>query len=158
MERLSVDGRPPPKENQEQQNRNLNSRRPQISQNRKWNPPDPPIGPQFHESFMDQDGENQIEDEIHQLDTEPLATFLTKEEHDNAFLETRETLPGDTNDFRRGYQLAVLDTQRQISLRNGYFPVMKIREAGNKASTSKPKIDPPPRDNLKNVPEPKGKE
>ena len=35
---------------------------------------------------------------------------------------------------------------------------MKSREAGNKASTSKPKIDPPPRDNLKNVPDPKGKE
>ena len=34
MERISVDGRPPPRENQEQKNRNLNARRPQIAQNR----------------------------------------------------------------------------------------------------------------------------
>ena len=59
---------------------------------------------------MDQDGENQTETEIHQLDTEPPVTFLTKEEHDNAFLERGETLPGEINDFRRGYQLAVLET------------------------------------------------
>ena len=49
------------------------------------------------------------QDEIHQLDTQAPSTFLTKEEHDNAFLEIRETLPRDTNDFRRGYQLTVLD-------------------------------------------------
>ena len=97
------------------------------------------------------------QDEICQLDTQAPSTFLTKEEHDNAFLETRETLPGDTNDFKRGYQLAVLDAQIQISLINGDVSVMKSREVGNKSSTSKPKIDPPPRDNLKNVPDPKGK-
>ena len=34
MERLFVDGRPPPRENQEQQNRNQNARRPQILQNK----------------------------------------------------------------------------------------------------------------------------
>ena len=30
IERISVDGRPSPRENQEQKNRNLNARRPQI--------------------------------------------------------------------------------------------------------------------------------
>ena len=35
MERLFVDGRPPPRENQEQQNRNQNARRPQILQNKQ---------------------------------------------------------------------------------------------------------------------------
>ena len=92
MERLLVDDRPPPRENQEQRNRNLNSRRPQISQNWKRNPPYPPVRPPFQDNFMDQDGENQNEDEICQLDTEPLATFLTKEEHHNDFLEIGETL------------------------------------------------------------------
>ena len=58
------------------------------------------------------------QDEISQLDTQAPSTFLTKEEHDNAFLETRETLLDDTNDFGRGYQLTVLDAQRQIILRN----------------------------------------
>ena len=92
MERILVDGGPPPRENQEQRNRNLNSRRPQISQNRKRNPPYPPVRPPFQDNFMDQDGDNQTEDEICQLDTELPATFLTKEEHDNAFLERGETL------------------------------------------------------------------
>ena len=64
VERLLVDDRPPPRENQEQRNRNLNSRRPQISQNWKRNPPYPPVRPPFQDNFMDQDGENQNEDEI----------------------------------------------------------------------------------------------
>ena len=34
MERILVDGRPPPRENQEQKNRNLNAKRPHIAQNR----------------------------------------------------------------------------------------------------------------------------
>ena len=97
MERLLVDDRPPPRENQEQRNRNLNSRRPQISQNKKRNFPYPPVRPPFQDNFMEQDGENQTKDEIHQL------------EHDNAFLKRGETLRGKTNDFRRGYQFVVLD-------------------------------------------------
>ena len=35
---------------------------------------------------------------------------------------------------------------------------MKNRKEEIKASTTKPKTDPPPKDNLKNVSEPKGKE
>ena len=58
---------------------------------------------------MDHDGENQTEEEIRQLDIEPSATFLTKEEHENAFLERGEMLPSETDDFKRRYQLAVLD-------------------------------------------------
>ena len=81
MERLSVDGRPPPKKNQEQPNRNQNARRPQTHQNRKRdqrNPPDPPVRPPFQENYVEQDGENQVEDEIHQLDTKSPSTVLTK--------------------------------------------------------------------------------
>ena len=78
MERLSVDGRYPLMENQEQQNRNLNARRPEISQNRKRNPLDPPLRASFQENFVVRDMENQTEDEIFPLDTEPPVTFLTK--------------------------------------------------------------------------------
>ena len=78
MERLSVDGRYPLMENQEQQNRNLNARMPKISQNRKTNPLDPPLRAPFQENFVVQDMENQAEDEIFPLDTEPPVTFLTK--------------------------------------------------------------------------------
>ena len=47
MERLFVDGMPPPRENQEQQNRNHNARRPQVIQNKQINPSDPPVRPPF---------------------------------------------------------------------------------------------------------------
>ena len=53
MERIFVDGKPPPRENKEQRNRNLNSRRPQISQNWKRNPPYPLVRPPFQDNFMD---------------------------------------------------------------------------------------------------------
>ena len=68
MDMLSMDGIPPPKENQEQQNRNYNVRRPQILQNRERdqrNPPIPPIRPPFQENYVNQDSENQAEGEIH---------------------------------------------------------------------------------------------
>ena len=107
---------------------------------------------------MDRDGENQAEDEIHQLDTESHATFPTKEEHDNACLERGEIPPDETDDFRRGYQIIVLDAQRQIRLGNRDVPVVKNKETWNKYSTSKPENDAPPKDNPKSVPEPKWKE
>ena len=65
MERLYVDGRMPPRENQEQQNRNQNARIPQVLLNKERNPPEPPVRPPFQENFVDQDGENQAEDEIY---------------------------------------------------------------------------------------------
>ena len=65
MERLFVDGIPPPRENQEQKNRNQNSIRPQVIQNRKINPLDPLVRPPFQDNFMDHDGEHQDEEEIH---------------------------------------------------------------------------------------------
>ena len=43
-------------------------------------------------------------------------------------------------------------------MRNIYVPVVKNKEATNKASTSKPKSIPPPKDTSKNVTDPKGKE
>ena len=105
---------------------------------------------------MDQYGENQFEDEIHQLETYSPTTFLTKEEHDNACFERGEMPPDETEDFMRGYQLVVLDAQTQISLRNKDVPVIRNKDAGNKASASKPKGDTPSKEGSKNVSEPKG--
>ena len=45
---------------------------------------------------MDQDGEHQIEEEIHQLDTDSPTTFLTKDEHDNACLDMGEVPTEET--------------------------------------------------------------
>ena len=89
---------------------------------------------------------------IHPLD------FFTKEEHDDSLHEVEELPAGETKDFQRGYQLAVMDLQRQIDLRNIAVPVVRNKEETNKASTSKPKSSPPPKETSKNVTEPKGKE
>ena len=48
---------------------------------------------------MDQDGENQAEDEIHQMETNSLVTFLTKEEHENAYLKRGEMPQEETEDL-----------------------------------------------------------
>ena len=66
--------------------------------------------------------------------------------------------PNETKDFRRGYQLAVMDTQRQINLRYMEVPVERNKDVGNRASTSKPKNDMPPSDSSKNLLDTKGKE
>ena len=67
-------------------------------------------------------------------------------------------LPTEEMEFKKGYQLAVMDLQRNIGLRNIDVPIMRNKDAGNKASTSKPKIDTPHKDSSKNVTEHKGKE
>ena len=80
-ERLSMDGRPSPRENQEQQNMNQNARRPQIPHNMQIYqiiPPNPPVRPPLQKKYVHHDGENLAEDEIHQLDTESPSIFLTK--------------------------------------------------------------------------------
>ena len=50
-----------------------------------------------------------------------------------------------------------MDLQRQIDVRNRDVPFMRNRDARNKASTSKPNKDTPPKDSSKNVTDPKGK-
>ena len=64
----------------------------------------------------------------------------------------------ETEEFHRGYQLVFMDLQRHIGLRNIYVPVVRNKQATNKASTSKPKGTPPPKDPSKNGTESKGKE
>ena len=61
---------------------------------------------------MEQNGENQAKDEIHQLDTDPPSTFLTKEKHDKSCLERGEMSAKETYEFKRGYQLVVMEAQR----------------------------------------------
>ena len=65
---------------------------------------------------------------------------------------------GETDNFKRGYQLVVMKVQRQIGLRNKDVPVMRNKDVTKKASTSKPKNDLPPKETSNNVIEPKGKE
>ena len=107
---------------------------------------------------MDQEYGNAAEGEIHQLNTDSSSGFFTKEEHDNSCHEVEELPTEETKDFQRGYQLVVMDLQRKIVLRNIDVPVMRNKDATNKASTSKPKSSPPLKDTSKNVKNPKGKD
>ena len=61
---------------------------------------------------MERDSEYQAEDEIHQLGTASPSTFLTKEEHDHACMERGEMPSEETEDFKKGYQLVVMEVQR----------------------------------------------
>ena len=81
---------------------------------------------------MEQDYENQAEDEIHQMDIDSSSSSLNKEENDNSSLEIKELPTKETKEFKKGYQLAVLDLQRQIGLRNIDVPVMRNNDAVNK--------------------------
>ena len=90
MEILSMDNKSPPRENQEQQNRNQNVRRPQALQNRQRdqrNPPGQPVKPPFHKNYVEQEYGNEAEGEIHQLDTDSSYGYFTKEGHDNSLHE-----------------------------------------------------------------------
>ena len=115
-------------------------------------------GLHFKKKCVDQDGENQAEDEIHHLDIDSPTTFLTKEEHDITCIERGDVSLRETTDFRRGYQLEVLDEQKQINLRNEDVPIVRNKDVGNKAYTSKPKGDIVSKEGSKNVPDPKGKD
>ena len=64
----------------------------------------------------------------------------------------------ETYEFKRGYQLVVMEAQRQIVLGNIDVHVVKNKEAINKSSTSRPKSIPFPKDPSMSVAEPKGKE
>ena len=64
----------------------------------------------------------------------------------------------ETYDFKKGYQLAIMEVQIQIGLRNRDVPIVKKKKATNKDSTSKPNTIPPLKDASTNVSEPKGKE
>ena len=67
-----------------------------------------------------------------------------------------ERCPQGRHDFKRGYQLIVMEVQRQISLRNRDLPAVKNKEKTSKASTRKTKSIPPPKESSTNVAEPKG--
>ena len=100
---------------------------------------------------MEKDYENKVEDEIYQLDTYSSSTFFTKEEHDNSCHKMGKLHSKETKEFKKGYHLVFMDLQSQIGLRNRDVPVMSNKDAVNKASTSKPKNDTPPKYISKNV-------
>ena len=81
IERLTMDNRPPTKENQEQQNRNQNVRRSQVLQTDRESKEILLInlsGPRFRRIMWRKIMKINLKDEIHHLDTESSSTFLMK--------------------------------------------------------------------------------
>lgn len=91
MERITVDNRPPPRE---QQNRNQNVGRPQILQNRARDqiiPPEQSVIPPFQQYYLEEICDDPAEDEIHLLDSELVPSFLSREDHDNSTQEVKRS-------------------------------------------------------------------
>jgi len=116
MERLAVDPRQAPREENEGQNRNQNFRRPPVPQIRKReqrNPTDHPVRPPFQEHFVAADYEYLNEDQIHQVDQNDARVYLTKEEHDRWCCEKDgEVLDTFTENYKLGYQNAVMELEK----------------------------------------------
>ena len=107
-----MDSRPPPRENEERLNINQNVRRPQVLQNGKReqrNPPNYLVRPPFQENYVEQEYGNEAEAEIHQLETDSSSGVFTKEQCDNSCHEAEELPDEETKEFKKGYQLAVMD-------------------------------------------------
>jgi len=106
MERLTMDNRPPPRDHQEQQNKNQNVRRPHILQNRARdhrNLPDHPVRPPFQQNYVEQDYEDQTREEIHHLDDELFPAFLTREDHDSSSRATESLQAIEAEGIHKGY-------------------------------------------------------
>ena len=58
---------------------------------------------------MEKGYEYQVEDEMHQPDTDSSSIIFTKKEHDNSCQVVEERPAEETKDFQRGYQLVFMD-------------------------------------------------
>lgn len=84
-------------------------------------------------------------------------TFLTEEYHDSSGQEVESLQAVEAEGIQKGYQLAVLDFHRQISLRNREIPIVKNMETIPRPSSRKPKNNIPLEDASKNASERKDK-
>ena len=87
MERLTMDNRPPPKENQEQHNRNQNFRRPLPPPRNQRIPEDQQIRAPFLDNYVDEEGgKDPMENQNHHFDDIDFEIYLAKE-GDNLFAQ-----------------------------------------------------------------------
>ena len=80
MERLTMDNRPPPRRNQEQQNRNQNFRRPLPPPKNQIIPEDQQIRQQFLDNFVDEEGgKYPMENQNHHFDDIDFGIYFAQE-------------------------------------------------------------------------------
>jgi hypothetical protein len=127
MDRLDIADRTPPRENQPgPQIRNPNFRRnqPQIRQReqREQRGPDQQIRPPFQENYVDE-GEEIVEDldDVHinlMGINDNDSVFLTQEEHDLFLLSQTEIDHEESEDYKQGFENAIMEVHRQYNLRS----------------------------------------
>jgi ribonuclease HI len=164
VEKLSLDNKPAIRDQTELQHRNPNFRRlpvTQIRQRDQRNQGDQQIKPPFQNNYVDENFEESLEDNIHCCDDVETYVFLTKEEHDkfmdenDKFMqENDDMLSMETKEYKKGYQNAIMQFQKQYNLRNK--KVLANPQKGNPTkepqanlpSSSQPKKDSSAKDAL----------
>ena len=56
------------------------------------------------------------DDKIHFLDKEEPQFYIKKEDHDHSFVETSDNCNSDQDDYKKGYQNAIMEYQKQYDL------------------------------------------
>ena len=145
VEKLFVDDRHVAKEQNEPQIKNTNFRQPrqqapppQILQRGQRNHNDQ-VRPPFQENLLDDEFPEQPEDHINQLGDQVMKVFVTKKEDDKFNLGNNESkFNQESDDYQKGYQNAMIDLQRQLSLRNRDVQITNLPKKvnGNRAYTS----------------------
>jgi hypothetical protein len=164
VENLSLDNKPAIRDQAELQHRNPNFRRapvPQIRQRDQRNQGDQQIKPPFQNNYVNENFDESLEDNIHCCDDTETDVFLTKEEHDqfmdanDKFMqENDDMLSMETKEYKKGYQNAIMQFQKQYNLRNKKVPANPpkgnpTREPQvNLPSSSQPKKDSSAKDAL----------
>jgi hypothetical protein len=144
MERMSMGNRPVAREQNDPPPRNPNLWRGQIPQIRqreqkeKRDQGDQQTRPPFQNNYVDEDFDQTFDDQIHCCDDQNPRVFLTKSEHDqymsrnegfvpeaddDMILKTDDASSWETEEFRKGYQNAIMQFQKKYNLRSKDVPV-----------------------------------
>jgi len=122
FEKLSIDNKPPPRQQPDPQNKNQNFRRPPPQQNlqilqRENRNQDADQGnlnikPPFPQNFLDDDNieEDTKHNHIHLVDKFKLDPYLTRSDYENDVNDQRnQILTLENDDYRKGYHNALID-------------------------------------------------
>ena len=112
MDRMTLDNKPPNREQPKNQIRNPNFRRPPPSQGNQRNPDDQQITPPFLENLVDggEEEEDPMDHHFHQFDDVNAEIYLTEEEHNLFDHDDESTISvTDSVQYLRGYQNSIDD-------------------------------------------------
>ena len=92
------------------------------------------------------------------MDSDLVPSFLSREDHDSSMQEIERSQAAEEEAFQKGYQLAMFDMERQMSLRNREVPITENRKVVPITSVGNQKNGVPLKNQSKVPPELKAKE